>query len=156
MLLHCYSEEAGAAQVLAWVLEICVALDTHATQLQWSLHEVAINNNYHAGLLRGVEHHERTPGLMGTQEMAGGMSTLSLSRMLFSLSLLLSLGHASWVLCRSHLSSSYAFRVVPGPLYHFPTGLCAGSAYGAEDGDVSELRSVGSKRRLCHLGTLDL
>lgn len=26
-----------------------------------------------------MEHYERTPGLMGTQELAGGMSTLSLS-----------------------------------------------------------------------------
>lgn len=68
--------------------------------------------------------------------------TVSLSRMLFLLSLLLSLGHTSWVLCRSHLSSSYTFRVIPGPLCHFPTGLGAGSAYGAEDSDVSELRSA--------------
>lgn len=80
---------------------------------------------------------------MGAQEMAGGMSTLSLSRMLSSL---LSLGHTSWALCRCHLSSSYAVRVGPGPLCHFPTGLGAGSAYGTEDGDVFRAENLEGAR----------
>lgn len=51
-----------------------------------------------------------------------------------------------------HLSSLWASHIVHAPPLHFPTGLCAGSAVGAEDSETSALSSGGEQDETLPLG----